>query len=287
MTEVAQISVCICTRNRPEDLRTAIKSVRSSSYSAYEIIVSDDSTDTRSRNLVQAEFPDVVFVEGPRRGLGANRNNAIAVARGTHVTFIDDDVVMAPGFLAGIAEMVAHSGENVIVAGTEIAHGIRVFPHKVSFLGYQSIDYKPDEEHETVVINAAVFPISLFDKVKFDPSLIYGCDEMDFTVRAVEMHGYRIVFVDNLSNNHYPSPVNRDFYSLYGEASRIYVTFKRYYWVERNPVKSMLFLAVAYPHILLYYLRVGGLKGFSLFWKTACRSVCYIVNCLRNRGAYV
>ena len=38
------ISVCICTRNRPDDLSKALKSVERSTYPAFEVIVSDDST---------------------------------------------------------------------------------------------------------------------------------------------------------------------------------------------------------------------------------------------------
>jgi glycosyltransferase involved in cell wall biosynthesis len=290
MIEFARFSVCICTRNRPEELRAAINSVLASSRPAHEIVVSDDSTDTRTRDLVLGEFPSVVYVEGPRRGLGANRNKAIAASSGSHITFIDDDVIMNPAFLADAAAVLGGLGaaaEKAIIGGTEITHGTRVFPHKVSYLGYQAIDYAPGETHETVVINAAIFPRGMFDQVLFDESLVYGCDEMDLSVRAIQLHGYTIVFREALVNNHYPSVVNRAFYAPFGEASRIYVTFKRYWWVERRKLKAAGFLGIAYVHILLYYLRKRGLKGLGSFMTTMRKSLAYIGACSRNSARYV
>jgi glycosyltransferase involved in cell wall biosynthesis len=285
-----RFSVCICTRNRPDDLRTALASVFASEFPANDVVVSDDSTDDRSRAMVAAAFASVTYVEGPRIGLGANRNCALAHARGTHVLFIDDDVVLAPDFLGGVAACLAGLGAGAarsIVGGTELNHGVRVFPHRVSFLGYQSIDYADGERRETVVINASVFPRAMFDTLRFDPSLVYGCDEMDVCVRAVYLHGYEIVFIPGLANSHFPSNINRDYYAPYMEASRIYVQFKRYYWVERRRAKAALFLAVTCLHMLAYFLRSRRWRGFAAFGMTVARSLGYIRACFSDRASHV
>lgn len=287
---VHRFTVCICTRNRPDELRMALASVLASSHPAHDIVVSDDSTDARTRMMVAAEFPSATYTEGPRVGLGGNRNHALTRAGGTHVLFIDDDVVLAPDFLGRIAACLNGLGEraaHTIVAGTELNHGTRVFPHKVSFLGYQSLDYGQGDRYETVVINSAVFPRTLFEQVRFDPSLVYGCDEMDITVRAVYLHGAEIHFVPDLANNHYPSKINRDFYAPFSEASRIYVQFKRYYWVERNRAKAGCFLVLAHAHILLHFLRKRRLRGFAAFRATSAKSLGYIQACFQDRARYV
>jgi glycosyltransferase involved in cell wall biosynthesis len=285
-----RFSVCICTRNRPDELRAALASVLASDHPAHDIVVSDDSTDARTRALLAAEFPSVIHAEGPRIGLGANRNAALARAGGTHVLFIDDDVVLAPDFLGGVAACLAGLGARAgraIVGGTEINNGERVFPHKVSFLGYQSIDYAAGARQETVVINSAVFPRAMFEKVRFDPCLVYGCDEMDITVRAIYMHGFEIMFLPNLANHHFPSKANRDYYAPFLEASRIYVQFKRYYWVERHPAKAVGFLAIAYTHMLLHFVRARRLRGLAAFYKTAAKSAGYIRGCLGDPASHV
>ena len=137
------------------------------------------------------------------------------------------------------------------------------------------------------MINAAVFPRAMFDKLLFDPSLVYGCDEMDISVRAVYMHGYEIFFIPDLTNNHFPSKINRDYYAPFIESSRIYVQFKRYYWVECRYDKAAFFLVVTYAHMLLYFLRVRKWRGFAAFATTATRSLGYIRACFRDRANHV
>lgn len=290
MTGAYRFSVCICTRNRPDELRDALRSVLASAHPAHDIAVSDDSTDARTRALVAAEFPSVTYVEGPRRGLGANRNCALAQTRGTHVLFIDDDAALAPDFLGGAASCLDELGacaERTIVSGCEITRGARIVPHRIGFLGHQSIDYRPGDRHETVVINAAVFPRALFEKLRFDPNLVYGCDEMDVSLRAVRLHAYTVLFRPDLANRHQPSRINRGFYTPFQEASRIYVQFKRFFWVERRRGKAACFLVLAYGHVLLHFLRRRRLAGLAAFATTARTSLGYIRACARNPGLHV
>ena len=285
--QLAKISVCICTRNRPDDLSRALTSVFAGSAHPHEVIVSDDSTDDATRQLISAAFPHIVFVEGPRRGLGANRNAALRSTTGTHVLFIDDDVVMGVDFLHSAQNEFLSLPANTILCGIELNHGTPVHPHNVTFLGYQARDYHDGDMFETVVINATVFPKTLFSLTLFDENLVYGCEEIDFSVRAVRLHGHHIAFRPTLVNAHFPSPTNRDFYAPFVEASRIYVTFKRYFWVERQRTKAAAFLLLAYAHILAHDLRRHGLKGFPAFTTTVTRSLSYIRRCARDPAAYL
>lgn len=282
-----RISVCICTRNRPDDVAKAIGSVLESRAPAHEIIVSDDSTGGESRELVTSRFPSVVFVEGPRKGLGANRNNALSRASGTHVAFIDDDVEMDPDFIGIATDLADRNGERAIVSGIEINNGAVVRPLDMTFLGHQSVKYSDGGDINTIVINSTVFPIGLFRSILFDPTLIYGSDEIDLTNRALTLHGFRIVFDERLRNRHYPSPASRDYYSSFIEASRIYVMFKKYFLVDRDWMKGLAFVAVAYPHILLYYIKQNGFVGLPRFGRTFATSIRYISICLRNPSAHV
>jgi len=141
------VSVCICTRNRPEDLSKALKSVGRSTYPAFEVVVSDDSTNDNTKKLISSQFPLVKFLEGPRKGLGANRNNALRSVTGSHVLFIDDDVVLNENFLEIVCDRLAkhaqqESIDNVIISGIENKNGQLIFPGEQSFLGYQNVSYK-------------------------------------------------------------------------------------------------------------------------------------------------
>lgn len=282
---MSEISVCICTRNRPEDVRRALRSVLRSETPAYQIVVADDSTNDMTRNLIAAEFPDITYVEGPRKGLGANRNAALHHVRGSHFLFIDDDATLGPSFLGDAATVLSGTPPATILTGTELNRGETVVPHKLTFLGHQSRDYAPGDFYETLVINATVFPRRLFSRMRFDESLVYGYDEVDIAARSVRLHGHTILFRPELCNAHDPSTTNRDYYASFKEASRIYVTFKRYYWLERKRLKAVAFLPLAWGHCLVHGLSHPSARG--LFWLTFRRSIVYVARCWLEPEKYV
>ncbi|MGO4764699.1 glycosyltransferase family 2 protein [Cupriavidus sp. 2KB_3] len=287
-------SLCICTRNRPDDLRRALQSVQASTTPVHQLIVSDDSTDYRTRDMMLGEFPAITYLEGPRRGLCANRNRALAAATGTHVLFIDDDATLGQTFLQQMAERllddqvhhVAAGGpaNRLILTGTEVCHGERVRPHKGAFLGFQQHNYRCGERMYSIVINSTVFPRELFDHVAFDEQLVYGYDEIDLASRAVFKHGFRIEWLASAANHHFPSPANRDYYRPFLHASRIYTTFKRYGWSERRPAKAAVFLMVAVSHNLAHNVRRQGLRGVAEAWRTTWLACGYIHRHARGAG---
>jgi glycosyltransferase involved in cell wall biosynthesis len=75
------VTICIITRNRRGELAECLKSVAASSVGPAEIVVSDDSADQLTWELVSPRFPHVKYVDGPRPRLDPNRNSAIATAR--------------------------------------------------------------------------------------------------------------------------------------------------------------------------------------------------------------
>jgi len=260
------VSVCICTRNRPENLKLALDSLPKSSYPVFETIVSDDSTNNDTEILMQSAYPHIKYLPGPRRGLGANRNNALKAVTGSHVLFIDDDAVLAENFLETVVQASHNIIKNeddidrIIFTGSQLEHGVLMCARNTDFLGFQKIPYMEGELMKTIVINSAVFPKDIFQEVLFDEKLVYGCDEVDFTTRAVK-EGYKIVLCPEAINLHLPSIINRDFYKPYHEASRIYVTFKHYFSTDKNRLKALLFLAVASAHTTLHTFKVEGVRG--------------------------
>lgn len=240
------------------DLKRAINSIYQSNYKNFEIIVSDDSTDNETKKMISEKFPKVKYIVGPKKGLCFNRNNALKLITGSRVLFMDDDVVMTKGFLEiainQLSKMNRDDQISTILTGIERNRGLLVFPNNIDFLGHQKKAYKNKESLKTIVINSTLFPSSLFKKIKFDEQLIYGYDEVDIATRAITK-GYKIILCKEAVNNHYPSLVNRDYYSMYKEASRIYVTYKRYREIEKNRVKTFIFLLVSFLHLLLYQLK--------------------------------
>ncbi|MBS9390460.1 MAG: glycosyltransferase family 2 protein [Dolichospermum sp. UKL201] len=263
------VSVCICTRNRPEELSKALHSVERSTYPILEVIVSDDSTKDDTKRLMISHFPTVKYLDGPRKGLGANRNNVLKEVTGSHLLFIDDDVILSENFLEMMHNQLGKYAQEedidkLIISGIENVNGRLLIPGDQNFVGWQNVHYKEGDIIKTVVINSAIFPISVFKKVLFDERLVYGNDEVDLTTRAVKK-GFKIVIFPEAVNFHYPSEINRDYYKPYHDASRIYVTFKRYFATENNKIKALIYLPYSFLHLVAFTLRYYGLKGF---WNT-------------------
>jgi len=278
----AELTICICTRNRPADLQLALESVAAAWPAVAAVVVADDSTDDRTADLVANQHPHVSYVRGPLRGLGANRNAAISRVWTSHLAFIDDDARLDPKFVLIWREALAalpSQRQRVILTGAERKADSIIQPKAPTFLGHQSRSYRFGEPLYTVVINATVFPSDLFDEIRFDECLVYGSDEIDIAMQAVA-HGYHILWTPGLVNDHFPSPVNRDYYAGHAEAARIYVAMKRYSRIERSFVKAGIFLFVGPGHLMVHAVRRHGLVGLLSAARTISQ-VCQMF--LRSR----
>lgn len=255
---VGNLSLCICTMDRPDDLDRALRSVRSGRKQPYELIVSDDGAGT-AREIAEAH--NATYIQGPRRGLGANRNAAISAATGDLISFIDDDVIVPPEYV----EIASSAPATAVTSGWEQNYGgarpRKVTPHNASFLGFQRVE--PLEHYRSIVINATVFPSALFNTARFDEQIRYGYEEIDMAKHAVSL-GWRIEYDDRLWVDHYPSPTNRDAYSSAMNVSRLYITHKSYRVYEKNRVKAAAFNLVAGTHHLLHAVKSGQKPSTAL-----------------------
>ncbi len=91
------LSVIIPTCNRNELLSRCLNKLKPSLQSVetdmYEIIVTDDSKQGSSKKFIEIRYPGVKWIEGPKKGPAANRNNGAKYAKNNWLIFIDDDCV--------------------------------------------------------------------------------------------------------------------------------------------------------------------------------------------------
>ena len=83
----------ICTYNRGNQLAEVIDAAISTSPEGSKIVVCDDgSTDKTIR--VMGKFPEVTYIRGPNKGVGANKNRALFALRNLDfITILEDDLV--------------------------------------------------------------------------------------------------------------------------------------------------------------------------------------------------
>jgi glycosyltransferase involved in cell wall biosynthesis len=94
------VSVVVATYDRPNDLRKCLYClVNQASPRPIEVIVVDNNPASGLTTSVVAEFPGIVLVNEPRRGLSYARNTGFIASRGDLVITTDDDVTMHPDWL--------------------------------------------------------------------------------------------------------------------------------------------------------------------------------------------
>ncbi len=87
------VSVVLCARDRPDQLRRCLTSLAAQQFSPLEIVVVHNAPTSEATLHVVGEHPGVRHVVEPRPGLHAARNTGVRTSRGDIVAFIDDDVL--------------------------------------------------------------------------------------------------------------------------------------------------------------------------------------------------
>lgn len=94
-TDDPLITVYIPTRDRPELLDRAVRSVLAQDYQRFEIIIVDDASAQKVVNIWSDDRIRVINNECPL-GAPASRNLAIFSAQGEYITGLDDDDIFLP-----------------------------------------------------------------------------------------------------------------------------------------------------------------------------------------------
>jgi GT2 family glycosyltransferase len=135
------ITVAVCTFNRCESLRRTLQSfcTLDAKDIRWELLVVDNNSTDATRQVVEAfagRLP-IRHVFEPAQGLSHARNRAVEAAAGELVVFTDDDVEVAPGWLAAYAAAEAAHPHAVFFGGPIVPRYRRGRP---SWLRDESLD---------------------------------------------------------------------------------------------------------------------------------------------------
>lgn len=101
------LSICIVSWNTRELLKNCLQSVSEGCDSDldFEVIVTDNASRDGSAEMVAQQFPTVrLITNGDNRGFGPACNQAVQVARGRHILFLNSDTIVLPGALEAMVE---------------------------------------------------------------------------------------------------------------------------------------------------------------------------------------
>jgi GT2 family glycosyltransferase len=119
----AGISVIIATYRRPDLIGGCLDALDRQSAPPLEVIVVDQSPDSRTRDIVQgrpAGPATVRYLHSDRAGLSLARNIGVRASHGSIVAFTDDDALPEPGWLEAIALAFASTDPRAGLVGGRI-----------------------------------------------------------------------------------------------------------------------------------------------------------------------
>jgi len=194
-------AVVIPTCNSPDLLQKCLDALARSltrvADTPIDVIVTDDGAGTASRDLVAASYPWVRWIQGPRRGPAANRNNGVRASAGSWIFFTDDDCIPEEGWLQAFVESIRKTPDCKVFEGRTVTDRER-----------QRMDEEsPENQHGgylwscNVAIERAffdrlggfceTFPAAAMEDVDLRLR-IQACNErFDFVPAAVVCHPYR------------------------------------------------------------------------------------------------
>ncbi len=251
------LAICICAMDRAEVLRRCLDSIINGSRQPDTILVSDDSAGGDEVAAVCREYAGVTYLEGPRRGICANRNRVVRQATTTHVSLVDDDAVLSESFVEESKKIIAGHADNVILTGFVLEDNHRFMPQNPTFLGH--FRKPPKGEFETINLNCNVFPRRAFDVACFDEAIGFGYEDMDLCSHLL-FAGYRIQFEPMLQNAHIPPQKTRTGLRarfLRTERARFYTSVKRHMLWRKSYVALSAYLVLAPTHRALVAVKAG------------------------------
>lgn len=114
------ISVIISTYNRLDRLKKAIESVKKQTYKDYEIIISDDHSTDGTQAYVSNLHDQQITYTRLTRNFGNDtkpKNEAIKLAKGEYIAFLDDDCEYRPDHLQILLSTIEQYPEVAMVYG--------------------------------------------------------------------------------------------------------------------------------------------------------------------------
>ncbi|MGK7872343.1 MAG: glycosyltransferase family 2 protein [Xenococcaceae cyanobacterium] len=116
-----QISAIICTHNRDTYLGAAIDSALEQDCPNFEVVVVDNASGDRTREVVEARLPHphLKYIYEPVIGLSVARNTGARETTAPILAYLDDDAVASPQWLRVLAAAY-ESNKKLAVAGGKV-----------------------------------------------------------------------------------------------------------------------------------------------------------------------
>jgi GT2 family glycosyltransferase len=190
---IPSLSVIVPTYNRCELLRNLLRALSRQTYPSdhFEVIVVDDGSTDGTAGIASERFPFALrYYRQENQGDAEARNLGARHAQAELLVFIDDDMVLDPGYLAGLVH--THAGRrDRIVAGVwepwlpesnPLGEALRASEMVDPALTTTEMSFTQVHSNNMALSRDAFFEIGMMQNLAFSGSSIW-CD-LDFSYRA-------------------------------------------------------------------------------------------------------
>lgn len=231
------LSIAVITRNRPDSLRRALRSIRAQSVQPFEILVGDDSDPEKleASRQVAEEFGCRHLPPDDGRGMVRNRNRLARAFTGTHLRTMDDDHEFPPGHLEQCLRSIASDSETVWFSAEHL-DGVPdpwqppFCPGHLNARGFAEIPSDP-RRCWAISDGATIFPRSVYERGQYCyDEFPFGSAFMEYGSRLAWL-GYRIRVLEDSYVIHHNNESHLERNSVwYGSkqvilSSRLYAAF--------------------------------------------------------------
>ena len=288
----AEIAVVMLTMNQKDKTLRSLESFREVKEPPCRVLVWDNGSADGTEEAVRAAHPEVLFHHSPLNlGVAGGRNagaeKAIRDINPTYLLFIDNDIVVTPGFLLPLLEPFLNdpeigqtSAKIRFLRGPDrlnAAGGARInfILGTTTVIGIGEMDRGQYDQPGECIANGGCTLVrrDVFESMggfdtRFNP---YGPEDLDFSLR-VRKSGFRCLYVPSSLVYHDPSRTSVG--DRYNDVS--YATRKARNWMNMLfkhaslPEKAGFFLVgIPYAVVRVFFRggRAGNLDALRGLWR--------------------
>ncbi|KKR33257.1 MAG: Glycosyl transferase, group 2 family protein [Candidatus Gottesmanbacteria bacterium GW2011_GWC2_39_8] len=258
MNYVPKISVAIVVYNAEPFIENCISSVLNQSYQNFEIIISDDNSNDRTKEIIKS-FKDkrIKLIENEKRNfISGNRNIAMKAVKGEYVFFTDADCVVNRYWLEEGLRTLQMEGVIGVRGHTIYEHAFPTIADRVTIFDKMSNHY--------ATCNIAYIRKHLEAIGNFDPLLKYGREDTDVAMKLLKIG--KITYSGDMIVLHRKRPWkfsrNIGYSDLYSDSEVLFL--KRYPEYQTGIklgklriINPLVWCCIFFPLLLLLYFRIS------------------------------
>lgn len=284
-----KLSVVIPTKNRPNDLLIAIKSVINQKKLPDQIVIIDQSESKESFNNITKNvlFPKSMKLDyihdSSISGLVSAKSNSLKYARHEIITFLEDDIKLDFNYIKEISNVFKNNfvmGCSGIITNANTSSNSYLFFHKLTHFGifkdmrpriYKNLKFQNKKLVRSNVISGGLssWRADVFKKISFDSeNKFHMIEDFEFSYRFNKIYPRSLYITSDAKLEHYFSPNNRDSnIRIVGRKIFEFIVFFKKNYKEKLSIIS-LFVLIMSNFILvvfktIFFLNINYFKSFS------------------------